>query len=72
VAGAGRLRRRVMPISWMRSADVYLGTGFAAFDGKEIIGRIYRIRSGTQEGRQSNESRFATSLPFQRLIDPLP
>ena len=44
-----------MQISWMRSADVYPGadypdTDFIAFDGEEIIGRVYRISHGTEEG----------------------
>jgi hypothetical protein len=42
-------------ILWMRSADVYPDgsfppTDFVAFDGEEIIGRVYQIRHGIQEG----------------------
>jgi hypothetical protein len=44
-----------LQISWMRSADMYPDAGypdtdFVAFDGEEIIGRVYRIRHGTEEG----------------------
>jgi hypothetical protein len=44
-----------MPIAWMRSADLYPDAGypptdFVAFDGEEIIGRVYRIRHGTEQG----------------------
>ena len=44
-----------MQISWMRSADVdpsadFPPDDFVALDGDEIIGRVYRIRHGTQEG----------------------
>ena len=44
-----------LQISWMRSADMYPDAGypdtdFVAFDGEEIIGRVYRIRDGTEEG----------------------
>jgi hypothetical protein len=53
VAGIGRLQ--VMPISWMRSADVYPDAryppdDFIAFDGAEIVGGVYRISHSTQEG----------------------
>jgi hypothetical protein len=39
----------------MRSADLYPDAryppdDFIAFDGDEIIGRVYRIRHGTEEG----------------------
>jgi hypothetical protein len=42
-------------ITWMRSADLYPDgrfpdTDFVAFDGEEIIGRVYRIRHGKEEG----------------------
>ena len=45
----------MMQISWIRSADVYPDarypdTDFIAFDGEEIIGRVYRIRHGTEQG----------------------
>ncbi len=44
-----------MPISRLRSADLYPEAGYpdtdyVAFDGEEIIGSVYRIRHGIQEG----------------------
>jgi hypothetical protein len=49
------MANEVGPISWLRSADLYPDADFppddfVAFDGDETIGRVYRIRHGTEEG----------------------
>jgi hypothetical protein len=56
MASTGGLPRRVMPIAWMRSAYLYPDAGYpptdyVAFDGEEIIGRVYQIEHGKDEGR---------------------
>ena len=44
-----------MTITWLRTSDVFpdlkrSDTDFTAFDGEEIIGRVYQFQSGPEEG----------------------